>query len=450
MSATCSHADDEAYQHADCHGCVTLMLQQAEAGVATRSAERAQWKRRPTSADVIADARRQLDMHRYGYSVEEVRTARCGELPLDLAELRAARESGMTLLQYARATDPIRGRAAEFLVVDDPHANAVTDPEHRRAVMHWYTSRTPTRPSLLPDRPLTPEERAAHDEDPRPGVWAGEGGADLRALTQEETDTLIRIDVLRCAGFDDYMDVLASVGLAGHETTGRELPGQFGMGIALADGVRATRQRGGIDSDPLVRLLAYRAWGDRDRQWFELRGVRKGDEVEHVRMTNWDPPPPALAVAKTWHTTSWPAGIALSDARPGERVDVQWAINSTVTPRVVASIVSDRLRDDPDEVEIIATPATSPGDRVQIHGVVHAVVRVEHTENGSRAWCRPYTVGGGGALVQMRGFAYGVAVTTEIRRLLAAGMPPDEVVRFVTQRSTMLTEDVIRLVAAAM
>ena len=33
--------------------------------------------------------------------------------------------------------------------------------------------------------------------------------------------------------------------------------------------ITATRQRGGIDSDPMVRVLAYRAWKDRDRGWFE-------------------------------------------------------------------------------------------------------------------------------------------------------------------------------------
>ena len=43
---------------------------------------------------------------------------------------------------------------------------------------------------------------------------------------------------------------------------------------ALIGEVCATRQRGGIDSDPMVRLLAYRAWGDRDRTWFERRSER--------------------------------------------------------------------------------------------------------------------------------------------------------------------------------
>ena len=32
-------------------------------------------------------------------------------------------------------------------------------------------------------------------------------------------------------------------------------------------------QRGGIHSDPLVRLLAYRKWANRDRAWFERAQV---------------------------------------------------------------------------------------------------------------------------------------------------------------------------------
>ena len=118
--------------------------------------------------------------------------------------------------------------------------------------------------SLLPDRPLTLEERAAHDEDPRPGVWAGEAGADLRRLTQEETDGLIRSELaLEAAALNERSEVRRMIG---------------GSGAWLVD-PPATRQRGGIDSDPRVRLIAYRAWGDRDRQWFArhwfARGVRR-------------------------------------------------------------------------------------------------------------------------------------------------------------------------------
>ena len=110
---------------------------------------------------------------------------------------------------------------------------------------------------ILLDRPLTPEERAAHDEDPRSGVWARESGADLRLLTQEETDELIRSELaLEASAPNERSEVQRMIG---------------GSGAWLVN-PPATKQRGGIDSDPLVRLLAYRAWGDRDRQWFETAG----------------------------------------------------------------------------------------------------------------------------------------------------------------------------------
>jgi hypothetical protein len=46
---------------------------------------------------------------------------------------------------------------------------------------------------------LTPEERVAQGEDPRPGVWAGEPGADLRKLTQDQTDALVRCELWSAA-----------------------------------------------------------------------------------------------------------------------------------------------------------------------------------------------------------------------------------------------------------
>jgi len=113
----------------------------------------------------------------------------------------------------------------------------------------------PPCPSLLPVRDLTPEERVAHDEDPRPGVWAGESGADLRALTQEDTDQLIRADLWHNAPLGEHLQLKGVIG---------ELRAVF-VAIDEAQEMRIYTQRGGIDSDPLVRLLAYRAWGDRDR-----------------------------------------------------------------------------------------------------------------------------------------------------------------------------------------
>jgi len=111
---------------------------------------------------------------------------------------------------------------------------------------------------LLPDRALTPEERAAHDEDPRPGLWAGESvpWCDFRRLTQEQTNALIRAELCETASSAEKRDVVRACG-------GEPVR----VHIALKHDPRwpIYRQRGGIDSDPLVRLLAYRAWGDRDR-----------------------------------------------------------------------------------------------------------------------------------------------------------------------------------------
>jgi hypothetical protein len=52
-----------------------------------------------------------------------------------------------------------------------------------------------TRLSLFSARELTLDERAAIDESLRPGPWAGESSADLRTLTQDETDHLVRREV---------------------------------------------------------------------------------------------------------------------------------------------------------------------------------------------------------------------------------------------------------------
>jgi hypothetical protein len=111
----------------------------------------------------------------------------------------------------------------------------------------------------------------------------------------------------------------------------------------------AGQQRGGIDSDPLVRLLAWRAWGDRDRQWFEERGVRKGDEVTRL-------PGRAPSIAAAW-SGDGVIGIAAHDAQPGEEIRV---VLDVVGQRpmfagdyagpagsLVAWRVGDRLREEP-------------------------------------------------------------------------------------------------------
>ena len=186
--------------------------------------------------------------------------------------------------------------------------------------------------SLL-GRDPRPADLEAEREPPRPGVWAGEPGADLRALTQDETDWLIRCELMLASGPDEEDEVARVCGL-----TSRRALALDGRRFILvgADQASVRTQRGGIDSDPLVRVLARRAWGDRDRRWFELRGVRKGEAVAL-----------SSAAVDADAALAWPTdhvhGVALSDARPGERVDVR----SRRTDSVRLLRVGDRLREPP-------------------------------------------------------------------------------------------------------
>jgi hypothetical protein len=108
--------------------------------------------------------------------------------------------------------------------------------------------------------------------------------------------------------------------------------------------IPTTYQRGGIDSDPLVRLLAYRAWRDRDRRWFTDRGVRSGDLVAATRR-DLD----TAAVALAWQGEPV-LGRAVADARPGELVQVARDATAAPAPRGAAAErfrVTDRLRAEP-------------------------------------------------------------------------------------------------------
>lgn len=187
----------------------------------------------------------------------------------------------------------------------------------------------PWCPSLLPDRPLTQEEDVARSEDQRPGVWAGEASADLRGLTQEQTDVLIRFELINFAlRPDERNDVCAVVG--SHTWLDR----------VLGKDAIAQSQRGGIDSDPMVRLLAFRAWGDRDRRWFELRGVRAGETVHIVELRMPVAPVDVLyPLVSRRQAGETQTGMAMSDAGPGQLVVVD-TVFGDVTCRV-----SDRLRD---------------------------------------------------------------------------------------------------------
>jgi len=116
-------------------------------------------------------------------------------------------------------------------------------------------------------------ERVAVTMPPRRGIWFGDHGADGRTLTQKQTDILVRDELFwrDDAGPPDAM--LLALG-----DTGASRSFRFGD-------TEATMQRGGIDSDPLVRLLAFRAWGYRDIRW-NLREV-----IDRILRTNLCPLP---------------------------------------------------------------------------------------------------------------------------------------------------------------
>lgn len=194
-------------------------------------------------------------------------------------------------------------------------------------------------PTSILDRDPTPEDREAEHDEPRPGVWAGEPDADLRKLTQDETDALIRAELYWRHTPHDERARMASA-------TASRPDGPAGLRLDARD-ARGQRlwlecQRGGIDSDPLVRVLARRAWGDRDREWFDLRGVRKGDETICDLTDDGD----FLA------SRAWPGeigtGIADTAGNPGQYVTL-----SNVMGRPVR--VSDRLREEPERVDHAGT-----------------------------------------------------------------------------------------------
>lgn len=133
--------------------------------------------------------------------------------------------------------------------------------------------------SLLDERDLTAAERAAIADEPRPGVWIEEHDtpADLvgdvlvqrlgdgRTLTQHETDLLVVRELWNDAPHASaQQDALRPAVVAWLKPSMVRLTGDERV---------AHQQRGGIHSDQLVRLLAYRAWGERDRQWFDTLHV---------------------------------------------------------------------------------------------------------------------------------------------------------------------------------
>ena len=142
--------------------------------------------------------------------------------------------------------------------------------------------------SALASRELTDDEHAAMHDSERPGIWRAShehgwvNGALLElALTQHETDYLICAELWRKLVGDELLrEVYACVreleGIIGTHLTrgpvtqgGRILIAQIGSESPIP----ITDQRGGIHSDPLVRLIAFRVWGQRDRVWPFVRAV---------------------------------------------------------------------------------------------------------------------------------------------------------------------------------
>jgi hypothetical protein len=197
--------------------------------------------------------------------------------------------------------------------------------------------RTPSTPypELFPDRELTRDERAAHDEDPRPGSCFSPHTGESHLVTQSDTDILIRVELWSQAPESARALFEKLIGVP------RWRPGSITDPL-----VPTTYQRGGIDTDPFVRLLAYRAWGDRDRTWFSHRGVRAGDLVAAAG----NGPRSTIRVACAWSGETV-LGTAAADARPGELVEV--------VPAVAPPPESPESRDPPEA-------RASPGTRFRV------------------------------------------------------------------------------------
>jgi hypothetical protein len=115
------------------------------------------------------------------------------------------------------------------------------------------------------DESFKPDELAAAKVDPRPGVVSKDGcpywlSWEQRQLTQDETDALIYIEVrARCdpREHDELQSLFGPLRAIMRDQTTARYPTTVRYPL--------TGQRGGIHSEPLMRILAYRTWGDRDR-----------------------------------------------------------------------------------------------------------------------------------------------------------------------------------------
>jgi hypothetical protein len=117
--------------------------------------------------------------------------------------------------------------------------------------------------TLLDERELTDAERAAIADEARPGVWCETdrgriNNGDGKRLDQQQTDILIVTELHRIPGIDQSK-LVDAIGWP----VKLELQPYHSQNLFQ----QAFEQRGGIHSEQLVRLLAFRAWGERDRTW---------------------------------------------------------------------------------------------------------------------------------------------------------------------------------------
>jgi hypothetical protein len=164
--------------------------------------------------------------------------------------------------------------------------------------------------SILDERELTDAERAAIADEPRPGVWIQDADplrgrhfvGDGRLFSQDNTDCLIARELEWSHRVDHALLT----------PWRRTVQVEWDAHLKKPRSAPAEQQRGGIHSDPLVRLLAFRAWGDRDRAFLDDTGVLAGEPVTRLNNT----------IVKAWPSEA-PYWVASRNAMPGEQISIR-------------------------------------------------------------------------------------------------------------------------------
>jgi hypothetical protein len=90
---------------------------------------------------------------------------------------------------------------------------------------------------------------------------------DGRLLSQDDTDGAIATELLLVISTTRAERVAMRQALGVFRKPEILVEQADGSGSRTVSLYEMIQQRGGIHSDPIVRLLAYRSWGDRDRRW---------------------------------------------------------------------------------------------------------------------------------------------------------------------------------------